>query len=120
MHGDEIWAGTHEGVYIINEKKGTVVHLKSNLIEPFSLSDNIIYTMYEDDEGGMWLGTMFGGVNYLPNRGLIFEKYVPLNTGQSLSSREYANWLRIRKGMYGSEQKTEALIFYLDPDKSPG
>lgn len=41
---------------------------------------NIIYTMYEDDEGGMWLGTMFGGVNYLPNRGLIFEKYVPLNT----------------------------------------
>ena len=61
-----------KGYIFINEKKGTVVHLKSNLIEPFSLSDNIIYTMYEDDEGGMWLGTMFGGVNYLPNRGLIF------------------------------------------------
>lgn len=44
MHGDEIWAGTHEGVYIINEKKGTVVHLKSNLIEPFSLSDQ--YNIY--------------------------------------------------------------------------
>ena len=98
MHGDEIWAGTHEGVYIINEKKGTVVHLKSNLIEPFSLSDNIIYTMYEDDEGGMWLGTMFGGVNYLPNRGLIFEKYVPLNTGQSLSSKRIRELVEDKKG----------------------
>lgn len=98
MHGDEIWAGTHEGVYIINEKKGTVVHLKSNLIEPFSLSDNIIYTMYEDDEGGMWMGTMFGGVNYLPNRGLIFEKYVPLNTGQSLSSKRIRELVEDRKG----------------------
>lgn len=98
LHGEEIWAGTHDGVYIINEKKGTVVHLKSNLIEPFSLSDNIIYTMYQDDEGGMWLGTMFGGVNYLPNRGLIFEKYVPLNTGQSLSSKRIRELAQDGKG----------------------
>lgn len=98
QHGDEIWAGTHDGVYIINEKERTTIHLQSNLIEPFSLSDNIIYTMYQDNEGGMWLGTMFGGVNYLPNRGLTFEKYVPLSTGQSLSSKRVRELVEDQKG----------------------
>ena len=84
--GDEIWAGTHDGVYIIREKTGEVLHLQSVREEPLGLSDNIIYTMYRDDTGAMWLGTMFGGVNYLPERELVFEKYVAGNSAASLSS----------------------------------
>lgn len=53
----------------------------------FSLSDNSIYSIYKDYEGGIWIGTMFGGVNYLPNRILTFAKYVPGSDPYSLNTK---------------------------------
>ena len=58
---DELWVGTHEGLFVVNERKNKRVHLKQDLMRSFSLSDKIIYTIYQDREGGIWLGTMFGG-----------------------------------------------------------
>ena len=61
-------------------------------MRPFSLSDKIIYTIYRDREGGIWLGTMFGGVDYLPHHDLLFDKYVPGSDGKkellTLKSRQ--------------------------------
>lgn len=85
--GDEIWVGTHHGLFIINEKKQQVEHLKEDLMRSFSLSDNTIYYIYRDHEGGMWIGTMFGGVNYLPRHQMAFEKYVPGSDANSLNSK---------------------------------
>lgn len=85
--GDEIWVGSLHGLFIINEKKNNVTHLKEDLMRSFSLSDNSIYTIYQDHEGGIWVGTMFGGVNYLPNRRLTFDKYVPGSDGHSLNTK---------------------------------
>lgn len=96
--GDEIWAGTHDGVYIIREKTGEVLHLQARREEPLGLSDNIIYTQYRDDTGAMWLGTMFGGVNYLPERELVFEKYTAGNSVFSLSSGRVRELAEDEKG----------------------
>ncbi|NDV82728.1 two-component regulator propeller domain-containing protein [Bacteroides sp. 51] len=84
---DELWVGTHDGLFIINESKNQTVHLQQDLMRPFSLSDRIIYTMYRDREGGIWLGTMFGGVNYLPHHNLSFNKYVPGSDASSLTTK---------------------------------
>lgn len=85
--GDELWLGTHHGLFIVNEKKNSTIHLEEDLMRPFSLSDNIIYSTYKDREGGIWVGTMFGGVNYLPNHKLLFSKYVPGSDGHSLNTK---------------------------------
>lgn len=85
--GDEIWVGSLHGIFIINEKKNSVIHLKEDLMRSFSLSDNSIYSIYRDHEGGIWIGTMFGGVNYLPNRTLTFDKYVPGSDANSLNTK---------------------------------
>ncbi|MCD8291144.1 MAG: hybrid sensor histidine kinase/response regulator, partial [Prevotella sp.] len=84
---DELWVGTSEGIYIVNEKLGNTIHLEQDLMCPFSLSDKIIYSIYRDRENGVWLGTMFGGVNYLPHRNLSFENYVPNSSMNSLSTK---------------------------------
>lgn len=84
---DEIWVGSLHGVFIINEKKNKVTHLKEDLMRSFSLSDNSIYSIYRDHEGGIWIGTMFGGANYLPNRELTFDKYVPGSNPNSLNTK---------------------------------
>ena len=48
---DELWVGTHEGLFVVNERKNKIVHLKQDLMRSFSLSDKIIYTIYQDREG---------------------------------------------------------------------
>ncbi|MDR2764991.1 MAG: response regulator [Tannerella sp.] len=83
----ELWVGTQAGLFIINEEKGKVTHLKEDLMHPYSLSDKTVYTIYRDREGGIWLGTVFGGVNYLPSRRMVFEKYMPSAFGCALSSK---------------------------------
>ena len=45
--GDELWVGSHHGLFIINEKKNSMLHLKEDLMRSFSLSDNIIYSIYK-------------------------------------------------------------------------
>ena len=76
VYDEKTWVGTHNGLYVLDENSGSLKHLRQNLLQPFSLSDDIIYTMYKDREGGIWLGTMFGGVNYLPKRELTFETFL--------------------------------------------
>ncbi len=85
-HQGKIWLGTHDGLFVIDGTTHEVTTLKEDRMTSFSLSDKFIYTLCKDREGGIWLGTMFGGVNYLPNRNLKFDKYVPRSTGNSLNT----------------------------------
>lgn len=95
---NELWIGTHEGLFVINEKRGKVTHVQQDLMRPFSLSDKIIYTIYRDREGGVWLGTMFGGVDYLPHHNLLFDKYVPGSDSNSLTTKRVREISKDTKG----------------------
>lgn len=83
----ELWVATHAGLFVINEAENQVTHYKEDLVHPYSLSDNIIYVIYKDKEDGIWLGTLFGGVNYLPGKRMEFDKYIPLASENSLSGK---------------------------------
>ncbi|MGM9767401.1 MAG: two-component regulator propeller domain-containing protein [Candidatus Cryptobacteroides sp.] len=75
---NELWAGTESGLYILDLSTGTKVHIKSpEQANEFSLSDNAVYSLCRDSEGGIWIGTFFGGVNYYPPRYTRFDKYWP-------------------------------------------
>lgn len=74
---DDIWVGTQNGIYVINEQRQTTTHIPSNPRSPYGLSDHIVDKIYKDREGGIWIGTNFGGANYLPNQSIVFEKYLP-------------------------------------------
>ena len=37
------------------------MHLYSSKDDPYSLSDNAIYSLCEDRESGIWVGSYFGG-----------------------------------------------------------
>lgn len=74
---NEVWAASEMGLFIYNVATRTVKHLMYNPTDPFSLSDNPLYCLYQDRDGGMWAGSYFGGVNYLPNTYSLFERFVP-------------------------------------------
>jgi signal transduction histidine kinase/ligand-binding sensor domain-containing protein len=74
---NEYWIATESGVFIYNNQTKKIINLKKHYNNPYSLSDNAIYCLYEDKEGGIWAGTYFGGINYYPKQYYSFEKYFP-------------------------------------------
>ncbi len=72
---DEYWIATEAGIYIYNIVTRQSQHLKKNINNPYSLSDNAVYHLYKDKEGGIWAGTYFGGVNYYSKTFSSFNKY---------------------------------------------
>jgi ligand-binding sensor domain-containing protein/signal transduction histidine kinase/AraC-like DNA-binding protein len=74
---NEFWIATESGVFIYDVAKGTFTNLKKKYNDPYSISDNAVYTLYKDVEGGIWVGTFFGGLNYYPKQYSTFNKYYP-------------------------------------------
>ena len=97
--------GSDDGLYLFNTdnkiaKRIDIPHFKH------SLSDQNIYSISRDKEGGMWIGTYFGGINYLNTSLLSIETYYPdvLNglSGKAVSQfceDEYGNlWIATEDG----------------------
>ena len=82
---DEYWFATESGIFILNTQTGKFLNLKKKFLDPYSLSDNAVYTLCKDGEGGIWAGTFFGGVNYYSRQYAAFQKYFPDNSKSSIS-----------------------------------
>lgn len=81
---DEYWFATEHGIYIWKTdegSEGSMTHLQKNAGNARSLSDNAVHTLCQDKEGGIWIGTWFGGVNYLSSVHNSF-RHISLTDGQ--------------------------------------
>ncbi|SEB17943.1 Two component regulator propeller [Pedobacter hartonius] len=85
---EEVWIATESGVYIYHTRSGKVTQLQKQYSNPYSLSDNAVYTLCRDNEGGIWAGTYFGGINYYSARYSIFTKYFPQKETNSISGND--------------------------------
>lgn len=85
INKDEYWLATESGIFVYNEKQQSIINLKKNYHNPYSLSDNAVYTLCKDKEGGLWAGTYFGGINYYAQDQLLFQKYFPDYSKTSIS-----------------------------------
>ncbi len=82
---NEYWIATEAGIFIYNIRNGTFVNLKKNYDDPYAISDNAVYSLCKDAQGGIWAGTYFGGINYYPQKNAIFRKYFPYYGKNALS-----------------------------------
>lgn len=88
IDGPIVWVATERGLYFCNEMLKSVTHLERDYFDPLSLSDNAVYTIYKDRDEGIWLGTYFGGVNYLSQtQNRFIEKYYPLVGRPSINGK---------------------------------
>ena len=58
--------GSDDGLLSVNPLTGERTHYRNDRSDPASLSSKFIYPIVRDHEGGLWIGTYYGGVNYLP------------------------------------------------------
>jgi len=80
----EYWLGTESGLYLLDLNSGKVNHIVKQYYNPYSITDNIINAIFKDREGGIWISTQFGGVNYYSSEFNRFKKYFP-QPGNSIS-----------------------------------
>ncbi len=93
------WLATESGIFIYDTKKEGITNLKKNYHNPYSLSDNAVYTLCKDKEAGVWAGTYFGGINYYAQNQLQFQKYFPDYSKTSISGNAVRE---IVKDQYGN------------------
>lgn len=75
------------GVYTYDKNTKESRHFTHDPSDDYSLSDNAIYSICKDKEGGIWIGNYFCGIDYYPNQYATFEKYYPITGKNSLSGK---------------------------------
>jgi ligand-binding sensor domain-containing protein/signal transduction histidine kinase/DNA-binding response OmpR family regulator len=94
-----LWIGTEMGIYSYDLSTGAINHIKKDPLNPFSLSDNVVTNFFKDQEGSVWAGTFFGGVNQYTSQFENFKKYLQGNGKFSLSGNVIHE---IAKDKYGN------------------
>ncbi len=97
---NELWAATEDGLYVYEMLTQNTKHYQYESTDPFSLSDNPLQTLFCDRDGGVWIGTYFGGVNYTPLRGLGIDRFFPrIDKENSLHGRRVREIVEDSQGM---------------------
>jgi len=78
--------GSDDGLYLFSLDTKKSRRIDNPELE-YSLSDQNIYSIYRDKEDGIWIGTYFGGVNYLNPSQLNIDTYYPDRRPGTLSGK---------------------------------
>ncbi|MEX2603689.1 MAG: two-component regulator propeller domain-containing protein, partial [Gracilimonas sp.] len=97
-----VWIGTeNNGLNAFNHEKETFQWYKQNLDDPASLSNNSIYSIFENDDHILWIGTYSGAINYIDRKEQKFEHYTyDKNSPHPLSAKSVTSFLEDSQGNF--------------------
>lgn len=94
---EHIMVGADDGLYLFNTSSRQTSRVDIPY-DRYSLGDQNVYSLWRDHEGGIWVGTYFGGLNYLNTSILGFEQYLPNNKPGYLSGKAISQFCEDQKG----------------------
>lgn len=81
-----LWIGTQEGLSILDPSTKTITSFQHVASDKKSLSQNSIYSLFEDANGSVWIGTYFGGINTTYSSSTSFRTFQNNESHSSLSN----------------------------------
>lgn len=66
--GDNFWIGSYNGLYQYTKKTKEITKFTFDQENPFSINNNKIREIFEDENGIIWIGTIYGVNKYDVNR----------------------------------------------------
>lgn len=82
----KIWVGTQEGLSLIDPLTKAITSYQHDAVNKNSLSQNSIYSLFEDANGSLWVGTYFGGANIAYSATTSFRTFQNNASRSSLSN----------------------------------
>ncbi len=127
--GPYLWLGTKSGLSRYNRLTETYTHFLANRGNR-SVNSDIVFSLFADSDGDLWIGTSEGGLNCLPENSQVF-RYYKHNSTDSLSlsdntiqcitqDKNGIIWIGTAKGGLCSLDKSTGLFKRYRPDtKNP-
>lgn len=72
---NQLLIGSDDGLLLFDTMTFEYKLFTENETDPYSLSNRFVYPIVKDREGGVWIGTYYGGVNYIPANTTQFERF---------------------------------------------
>ncbi len=86
--GNNLWIGTENGLTLLNTETNVMTSFLSDEYDTTSLTNNWINHIYEDHQGKIWISTINGLNEYLP-QSQHFRQYFSSNYSNPLRSNHY-------------------------------
>jgi ligand-binding sensor domain-containing protein len=72
---DTLWLGTNDGLDLFDVQKNEFTHFRHEVGDDLSLGDNRIRTLAVNPAGDLWVGSLLGGVDFLPRGAKTFTHF---------------------------------------------
>ncbi len=114
---NKVYIGTEKGLNLLDipTQKFEIFTKRTN--DPRSISDNSIYCLEPDREGGLWIGTFFGGLNYLPRQNNGLELFYPTTEPGTLSGSAVSCFLEDKPGFFWVGTENGGLDYFDSKNK---
>ncbi|WP_343853471.1 hybrid sensor histidine kinase/response regulator transcription factor [Algoriphagus jejuensis] len=73
-HHNRLWVGTYDGLNVLDNNHKLLAQIRHDSQNPNSLKGNDVKALFTDRDGGVWISTYFGGINFWSEKQLNFEK----------------------------------------------
>lgn len=116
----QFWAGTENGIYLVDIDKGVLLHLNEETTP--ALEANFINALTGGPDGTIWIGTDEAGINVLS---ADYKSIYSISKKDGLSSNEVYNllwedstrlWIGTYKGLNYYDTQTQTIIQYFESD----
>jgi ligand-binding sensor domain-containing protein/signal transduction histidine kinase/DNA-binding response OmpR family regulator len=94
---NKLLIGSDDGLYLLNKATDEVRRIDDPK-DHNSLSDQNVYSIQQDREGGLWFGTYFGGVNYVSSLSKHIQHFYPSFAPYSMSGKAVSQFLEDKNG----------------------
>lgn len=95
----KMWIGTENGLFVYDMASCGAEHYKKSMSSGTeSISDNAVYCICKSREGIIWIGSFFGGVDYVNKKSEYFEYILPDDGKRSLAGWATSHILQDRSG----------------------
>ena len=124
-----IWHGTYYGLYRLNAESNETLQFLPDLENPNSINHEIVWQVFESEEGNLWIGTNNGLCHYKNDGTFRFQQFLPdpkdpngLKTGKVWDFVQQPNgtiWLGSDNGFYrvnDHDGKISFQRFHHDPN----
>ena len=71
----EYWIGTETGIYVYSERDGSIILIQESATDPHAISASYTMCLTTDNEGNVWAGTFYKGLNLWLNKRDSYQLY---------------------------------------------